>query len=136
MGLTSQSPASGHHEAMADLLKSLANPQRLMIVCALVHGERAVSVLERDLAIRQPSLSQHLASLREAEIIAARRQAKTVYYKVIDPRVPTIIDTLLAVFGVPPGKRRAGTAADARTTAPPLPRATEAAFFAVVEAQA
>ena len=63
-------------EPAAELLRSLASPQRLAIVCTLIEGERAVSELEATLGIRQPSLSQHLGSLREAGI--ADRQVRTL----------------------------------------------------------
>lgn len=94
--------ALGHIERAAELLKALGHPHRLMIVCALMNGERAVSWLERELAIRQPSLSQHLGSLRDAGIIASRRHAKSVIYKISDVRIAPIIDVLRAGFdGVP-----------------------------------
>ena len=90
--------ALGDFEPAADLLKSLGHPQRLMLVCALIDGERAVSELERELAIRQPSLSQHLGILRDAGIIASRRRAKSVIYKLIDARVASIIEALKSAF--------------------------------------
>ena len=93
-------------EPAADLLRSLANPQRLMIVCTLVEGERAVSELERELAIRQPSLSQHLATLREEGIISGRREAKAVFYRIKDERAATIVEALHAIFCEPARKAR------------------------------
>lgn len=85
-------------EPITELLKSLANPQRLMIVCTLIEGERAVSELERDLDIRQPSLSQHLASLREAGLVIGRRSAKAVYYRISDSRAARVVDALHEIF--------------------------------------
>lgn len=93
--------ALGDVEPAADLLKSLANPHRLMIVCTLVEGERSVADLERELAIRQPSLSQHLGSLREAGIIAPRREAKSVFYRLSDERAIRVVETLHAIFCAP-----------------------------------
>ena len=58
----------------SDFLKKLSNPNRLMIVCALVEGERSVRELEDGLGIRQPGLSQQIAELREAGLIAGRKE--------------------------------------------------------------
>ncbi len=129
----------------AELLRSLSNPQRLMIVCALADGERGVSDLERELDIRQPSLSQHLASLREAGIIAGRREAKAVFYRISDPRAAMFVEALGAIFCKPPhrGLRRAPSstastkqaAVAVSVTTPAMKHvsyASEAAFFARV----
>lgn len=85
-------------EPAAELLRSLASPQRLAIVCTLIEGERAVSELEATLGIRQPSLSQHLGSLREAGLIVGRREAKAVFYRVSDPRAAAVVEALHAIF--------------------------------------
>nr|WP_158810201.1 metalloregulator ArsR/SmtB family transcription factor [Beijerinckia sp. L45] len=127
--------ALGDVEPAADLLKSLANPQRLMIVCTLVEGERSVADLERALAIRQPSLSQHLGSLREAGIIAPRREAKSVYYRLSDERAIRVIETLHAIFCKSESKKTTAikkpvAAIPPKSQARSLP--TEAARFARV----
>ena len=98
--------ALGDVEPAADLLRSLANPHRLMIVCTLVEGERSVADLERELAIRQPSLSQHLGSLREAGMITPRREAKSVFYRLSDERAIRVVETLHAIFCGPGLKRK------------------------------
>ncbi len=61
-------------------LKSLANDNRLVIVCALANGERNVSQLEELLGIRQPTLSQQLARLRADGIVSTRRESKQIFY--------------------------------------------------------
>ena len=81
-----------------DLLKSLSNPSRLSIVCVLVHGERSVGELEDLLEIRQPSLSQQLAELREANIVTTRRVAKQVFYSLADNRASLLIAALEDIF--------------------------------------
>jgi DNA-binding transcriptional ArsR family regulator len=126
----------------ADLLKSLSNPQRLQIVCALAQGEQGVSDLERKLEIRQPSLSQHLASLREAGIITGRREAKAVFYRISDARAAMLVEALHAIFCEPPrrGSRKAASSASGKQTVistmtnarKRAPYAGEAAFFARV----
>lgn len=79
-------------------LKKLANPDRLLVCCALVEGERSVRDLEDALGIRQPGLSQQLAELREAGLVAARKDGKQVFYRLADPRVETFIATMYALF--------------------------------------
>lgn len=82
----------------ADFLKKLAHPSRLMIVCALVDGERSVRDLEDTLGIRQPGLSQQIAELREAGLIAGRKEGKHVFYHLADPRVAAFIHTMHRLF--------------------------------------
>jgi DNA-binding transcriptional ArsR family regulator len=129
-------------EVAAELLKSLSNPQRLQIVCALAEGELGVSDLESKLEIRQPSLSQHLASLREAGVIAGRREAKAVFYRISDARAAMLVEALHAIFCEPPrrGSRKAASPPSGKqtvlsTTTTAMKRApypSEAAFFARV----
>jgi len=83
---------------VADLLKLLGNPQRLMIACLLAEGECAVSEIEARLGIRQPSLSQQLGALREARVIQGRREAKAVIYHLADDRVPLLLSALQRIF--------------------------------------
>ncbi|MFM9835364.1 MAG: ArsR/SmtB family transcription factor [Methylophilaceae bacterium] len=64
------------------LLKVMANADRLMLLCQLSQGEKSVSELEQALDIRQPTLSQQLTVLREAELVATRREGKSIYYRV------------------------------------------------------
>jgi DNA-binding transcriptional ArsR family regulator len=85
-------------EAASDFMKRLANPNRLMIACALVGGERSVGELEAELGLKQPLLSQQLAELREAGIVEARRQVKQVFYRLSDPRAVALIATLHQTF--------------------------------------
>ncbi len=84
--------------AASDLLRSLANPNRLAIVCLLLEGERSVMELEVALGIRQPTLSQQLAALREAGTIAGRRAAKHVHYRVADERAARVVAALRGMF--------------------------------------
>lgn len=79
-------------------LKKLSNPDRLLVVCALVEGERSVRELEDGLGIRQPGLSQQLAELREARLIVGRKEGKQVFYRLADPRVETFVHTMHDLF--------------------------------------
>lgn len=82
----------------ADFLKKVANPNRLMIVCALVDGERSVRDLEDTLGIRQPGLSQQIAELREAGLIAGRKESKSVFYRLADERVAEFVAMMHRMF--------------------------------------
>lgn len=82
----------------SEFLKKLANPNRLMIACALVEGERSVRELEEGLGIRQPGLSQQLAELRDAGLIVGRKESKSVYYRLADERVSAIVALLYRMF--------------------------------------
>ncbi len=54
---------------VAGLLKVLANPDRLMLLCQLTQGEHCVSQLERKVGVMQPTLSQQLTVLREEQLV-------------------------------------------------------------------
>lgn len=82
----------------SEFLKRLGNRNRLLIACALVEGERSVRELEDSLAIRQPGLSQQLAELREAGLVASHKEGKSVRYRLADPRVTQLISTLHRIF--------------------------------------
>lgn len=105
MGLAAHEMPSAEIAAMLDnageaaaFLKKLANPHRLMIACALVGGELSVRELEEMLKLRQPGLSQQLAELREAGLIVARRQSKSVYYRLADDRIEALVGLLHEMF--------------------------------------
>ncbi|BBL34672.1 hypothetical protein Nstercoris_00911 [Nitrosomonas stercoris] len=80
------------------MLKTLANEDRLMILCQLVEGEKNVSELEQLLGIRQPTLSQQLSVLREEELVSTKRVGKYIYYKLASREVVQIIGTLFALY--------------------------------------
>ena len=85
----------------ADLLKALSNRYRLMILCELNSGERSVSALEAVVPLSQSALSQHLAKLRERNLVATRREAQTIYYSLADGRVERLIGVLHELFCAP-----------------------------------
>ena len=82
-------------------LARILDPDRLLIACALVDGERSVRELEDLLGIRQPGLSQQLAELREAGLVTGRKQGKQVFYSLADPRIARFIATMHALFCAP-----------------------------------
>jgi DNA-binding transcriptional ArsR family regulator len=85
-------------EEAEQLLKVLANKNRLMILCTLLDNEMSVSELNQAVPLAQSALSQHLASLRKANIVATRRESQTIYYRVIDKNAVNLLSTLHLLF--------------------------------------
>ncbi|MFC3532137.1 ArsR/SmtB family transcription factor [Vogesella facilis] len=85
----------------AALLKSLANEDRLLLLCQLVDGEKTVSELERLTGIRQPTLSQQLGVLRNEALVTTRREGKWIYYRVASEQALRMLDTLYQLYCEP-----------------------------------
>ena len=90
-------------EASADeaarFLKLMANEHRLLILCHLVtHGEMTVNALADAVGLSQSALSQHLARLRDDGLVAFRREAQTLHYRLADQRAVQILKTLKRIF--------------------------------------
>lgn len=88
----------GRAGEVAELLKTLAHPARLMLACALAEREYSVGALEEALGIRQPTLSQQLGVLREAGIVETRREAKQIFYRLTEAKAARLIEALYAIF--------------------------------------
>ncbi|MCL7713066.1 ArsR/SmtB family transcription factor [Stenotrophomonas mori] len=73
-----------HAEQAAQLLKSLAHPARLRVLCRLVEGEASVGELQAGVGLSMSALSQHLALMREAGLVATRREAQSIFYTLAD----------------------------------------------------
>lgn len=71
----------------ANVARALSDPKRLCVLETLATGERSVGELSRDVGCQVPNMSQHLAVLRSAGLVAARRDGTTVFYRLADPRV-------------------------------------------------
>lgn len=85
-------------EQAEQFLKLMANKNRLMILCSLLQGEQSVGELNKNVPLAQSALSQHLASLRKADMVATRREGHTIYYSLTDPKVESIITLLYEWF--------------------------------------
>ena len=83
-----------HAAAAAELLRALANEQRLMILCNLVPGPLSVGELNKRLPLSQSALSQHLGVLREAGVVVTSRESQSVIYS-LPPGIATRIIGLL-----------------------------------------
>lgn len=84
--------------AAGGFLKSLGNPHRLMILCALAEGERSVGDLAAFLGIRDSTVSQHLALLRRDGIISGRRDGQTIWYRIESQAARRVIAVLYDSF--------------------------------------
>lgn len=76
----------------ADILKTVAHPDRLRIIDLLRAGERPVTQICCELGARQPSISQHLNLMKAKGILAARRQGNRVMYSVANKSVIEVIE--------------------------------------------
>jgi DNA-binding transcriptional ArsR family regulator len=80
------------------LLKGLANESRLMIMCVLSEGEISVGELNKRIKLSQSALSQHLAVLRDQDLVQTRRESQTIYYRLRDTAAMSIIEMLHEVY--------------------------------------
>lgn len=80
------------------LLKALANPDRLLLLCQLAQGEHCVSDLADATAVAQPTLSQQLTVLRHAELVATRREGKQVYYRIASQPAMEVMQVLYRLY--------------------------------------
>lgn len=77
-----------------NLMKAMANADRLMLLCQLSQGEKSVGELESLLDIRQPTLSQQLTVLREAELVGTRREGKNIFYRISSQSAMAVMQVL------------------------------------------
>jgi len=89
---------AGSIEAAARLLKLLASEQRLLLLCRLIEGEASVGDLAGHAGMAQSTTSQHLAKMRAEGLVATRREAQTIYYRLDDPAAMRVLDTLCDIY--------------------------------------
>ena len=91
------------------LLKAMANPARLMVLCQLAEGEKSVGELESVVKLSQSALSQHLALLRSRGLVKPRREGQTIFYSLEGAEAPALLAALYEVYcskvGKPAGRR-------------------------------
>jgi DNA-binding transcriptional ArsR family regulator len=93
-------------ESAAELMRSLSHPQRLLVLCALVTGEKSVSELREELGVEQVPMSQQLMRLRADGLVEARREGTTVHYRIARPEILAVVDALHSAFCPPNGGKR------------------------------
>ncbi len=94
------SPTEAQRDRSAAVARALADPKRLCVLENLADGgERSVGDLSRNVGCQVPNMSQHLAVLRAAGIVASRRQGSTVLYRIADRSVLDLVGALQRVAG-------------------------------------
>ena len=90
-----------HAAAAAELLKALAHPARLLVMCRLVDGEASVGELQQQIGLSMSALSQHLAVLRELALVNTRRQSQTIFYSLADGPALGVMQALYDAYCAP-----------------------------------
>jgi DNA-binding transcriptional ArsR family regulator len=89
---------------VSGILRLLANEKRLLVLCRLAtEGEMSVGALAEAVGLSQSALSQHLARLRADGLVATRRAAQVLHYRIADPRTERLLEALYRIYCAPPG---------------------------------
>ena len=99
--IASNDPMQGKSAVAAEFLKALSHEARLLILCHLQDRELSVSSLEGLLGSRQSAVSQHLARLRAEGMVTSRREGKTIYYRIHDPKARALVAEMYRLFCAP-----------------------------------
>ena len=82
----------------ASVCQALGDPRRLQILYALAERPRHVTALATDLGTPQPTISRHLQVLRDRHLVIADRDGATVVYRLAEPRVIAVLDTMRQIL--------------------------------------
>ncbi len=85
-------------ESTSRVLKALAHPRRLQVLCHLSQKPRTVTELEPLCAVSQSQLSQFLQRMKSERLVASRREGKFVFYEIQNPQVLRLIQSLHEIF--------------------------------------
>lgn len=85
-------------ENVAGLLKTMAHPLRLKILCLLQDKEMTVGQLRDEVKTTNANVSQHLTILRNKDIISFRKDANFIFNKIADPRIIDLMSTMKSIF--------------------------------------
>ncbi len=80
------------------MLKALAHPQRLQILCFLASAELSVSEIENRCKASQSAVSQFLGRMKSEGWVASRKDGNYVYYRILDPKVKKLIQAMHKIF--------------------------------------
>lgn len=95
-----------HAGEASRLLGRLAHETRLLVLCHLCEGELSVGELNARIPASQSALSQHLAILRADGLVATRREAQTIYYRIADARAAKLLAVVHDLYCRPRRARR------------------------------
>jgi DNA-binding transcriptional ArsR family regulator len=82
----------------SEALKAMAHPLRLKILCLIGQDELMVQQIVEAVGTSQSNISQHLAVMRERGLLASRKEANKVFYRIDDPRILKLIGLMREVF--------------------------------------
>ncbi|MBO6730110.1 MAG: winged helix-turn-helix transcriptional regulator [Maricaulis sp.] len=88
-------------DEVADLMKTLAHPSRLLALCAMMEKERSVGELAESLGMRAQAMSQQLAILRNKGLVTTRRDGQTIYYGLASEGIRSVMDALYTAYCEP-----------------------------------
>ena len=89
---------NGHATAAAALLKALAHPERLMVLCQLVEGEKGVGELLAHSQLGQSAFSQQLSVLKRHGLIRSRKVSQQIYYSLVSEAAADVLGALQTHF--------------------------------------
>ncbi len=95
---TMKNALAEHCESASGLLKAIAHPQRLKILCLLAEGEKTVTQLEEYCGASQSSVSQYLSRMKSEGLLSARREAQHVYYKIESQELIALMKAMQKIF--------------------------------------
>lgn len=83
---------------VSDILKTMAHPERLMVLCQLVDGEVGVAQLQENTTLSQSAFSQQLSVLKKHNLVKVRKESQQVFYSLADDRVKALIGSFYSIF--------------------------------------
>lgn len=88
-------------EEVSRVLDAMANPKRLLVLCALLEDEKSVGLLAESVGLSSAALSQHLGKMRALGLVETRRDGQTIYYRLASAQVRVLLETLYRLYCVP-----------------------------------
>jgi len=83
---------------VAEILKTMAHSERLMVLCQLVDGEVGAGQLQENSTLSQSAFSQHLSVLRKNNLVKVRKESQSVFYSLADKRIEALIASFYTIF--------------------------------------
>ena len=80
------------------MMRALSHEARLRVLCELVNGEKTAGDLVARSGLSQSALSQHLAKLRTEGLVATRREAQVIHYRLDDPKAARLLGVLHEIY--------------------------------------
>ena len=98
MKLTDSKKLHANAATVANLLKSLANRERLLILCQLVEGEKTAGDLWQQSNLSQSAFSQHLGVLRREKLVKTRKESQTIFYSLANDHAIKVLELMYKLY--------------------------------------